>query len=50
MASLEQRVPYIAICPAAPESNEEQVPEKNDEDDEDVDLFGSDSEASAKWK
>ncbi|XP_032669660.1 probable elongation factor 1-delta isoform X2 [Odontomachus brunneus] len=43
VTSLEQRIPYIAICPAKPESVEEQMPEK-DEDDEDVDLFGSDSE------
>lgn len=49
MTSLEQRIPYIAICPAKPENVEEQVSEK-DEDDEDVDLFGSDSEASAEQK
>lgn len=49
MTSLEQRIPYIAICPQKPENFEERKPEK-DEDDEDVDLFGSDSEASAEWR
>ncbi|XP_014477055.1 PREDICTED: probable elongation factor 1-delta isoform X2 [Dinoponera quadriceps] len=46
VTSLEQRIPYIAICPARPESVGEQVeqqPEKNEDDE--VDLFGSDSEA-----
>ncbi|XP_011151561.1 probable elongation factor 1-delta isoform X2 [Harpegnathos saltator] len=43
VTSLEQRIPYLAICPAKPASVEEKAPEK-DEDNEDVDLFGSDSE------
>lgn len=37
--------PTIAICPAKPEPTVKQTQEKAD-DDEDVDLFGSDSEAS----
>ncbi|XP_011687586.1 PREDICTED: probable elongation factor 1-delta isoform X3 [Wasmannia auropunctata] len=43
---LEQRLPYIAICPAKPEGSvqeQKQSKEKCD-DDEDIDLFGSDSE------
>ncbi|KAL0100148.1 hypothetical protein PUN28_019528 [Cardiocondyla obscurior] len=42
--SLEMRVPYIAICPAKPEEPEQKLSKEKD-DNEDIDLFDSDSEA-----
>ncbi|XP_018404958.1 PREDICTED: elongation factor 1-delta-like isoform X2 [Cyphomyrmex costatus] len=44
VGSLEARIPYIAICPAKPEEPEEQKQNKKKDDNEDIDLFGSDSE------
>lgn len=55
--SLEVRMPYLAICPAklTESSDAEQESEhdkhqkqdtEKDDDNEDIDLFGSDSEAS----
>lgn len=46
VASLEARVPYIAICPTKPEEPEQNKQKQSIEkdDDEDIDLF--DSEAS----
>ena len=43
--SLEARIPYIAICPAKSEEPEQKQNKKKD-DNEDIDLFDSDSEAS----
>ncbi|XP_011879834.1 PREDICTED: probable elongation factor 1-delta isoform X2 [Vollenhovia emeryi] len=44
VASLEARVPYIAVCPAKPEGPKHEQKQSKEKDDEDVDLFGSDSE------
>lgn len=44
---LEGTQPQVAICPAKP-SAKKPAPEAQEEDD--VDLFGSDSEASGKLK
>ncbi|EGI67960.1 Elongation factor 1-delta [Acromyrmex echinatior] len=44
--SLEARIPWIAICPAKlEEPKQEQKQNKKKDDNEDIDLFGSDSEA-----
>lgn len=42
------KVPNIQICPQKPESPKEKAAPKEEEDD-DVDLFGSDSEASGVY-
>jgi len=48
--SLESRIPYIAICPAKPEELEKLEQDhqthnkEKDDNDEDIDLFGSESE------
>ncbi|XP_011050488.1 PREDICTED: probable elongation factor 1-delta isoform X2 [Acromyrmex echinatior] len=43
--SLEARIPWIAICPAKlEEPKQEQKQNKKKDDNEDIDLFGSDSE------
>lgn len=41
------QVPNLQICPQKPESPKEKAAPKEEEEDDDVDLFGSDSEASS---
>lgn len=45
MKNLEGRAHYIAICPPKPDYPDHPKPVSK-KDDEDLDLFGSDSEAS----
>lgn len=44
---LVSAVPPVAVCPPKPQPGSKPAQEKAD-DDEDVDLFGSDSEASGQ--
>lgn len=44
----EKTYPVLQICPAKPDTGLEKASDK--EDDEDIDLFGSDSEASEQME